>query len=172
MNNGAFGLAQGGGMLRVGTTFAGPTTESITGSKQFLKRIVSPVTGLLTGICAHYAGNGVNVVGIMGCVFADASWAPGTMLAYGGVNGTGVYLNTTRRWLTVGVICPVEAGVPIWIAFGTTSNVGSIGLTSGGGSDRTLTATNTWVLDTSNGTLASTTNDYSIHALILPDPYL
>lgn len=161
---------------QLGTTSVGGSSESNPGTpftKTYYKRITLATDGLLSAIVANIKGNGSNV-GVIGAgVYEDAAGpVPGKLIAAGSLGHagssqiSGVFLNTTARWVAIpmGIWLPADDYWIAWMNSSTTSGVLSIQYSSGTGSDRTRLNSGPWLDDSST---SAGTNDFSIYADLL-----
>lgn len=166
--------AGGGGTgSYLGYNTAGGTTETMTSKKVYAKKITVASAGLLVSVGAYVKDDGADHVGALHvALFEDNAGTPRKLLAYNFPAGTSLLpetaaATTAARWIEIPLAAPVAAA-DYWIAVMDSSTSPLVIHKDASGSDRTYTSGGAWLADWGFYTPTTTTDKYSIRAIVLP----
>lgn len=172
---GALGTGGGGGVTGTyyGYNTAGGTTETMTSKKVYAKKITVSSAGLLVSVGAYVKDDGADHVGALHvALFEDNAGTPRKILAYNFPAGTSLLpetaaSTTAARWIEIPLAAPVAA-TDYWIAVMDSSTSPLVIHKDASGSDRTYTSGGAWIADWGFYSPTTTTDKYSIRAIVVP----
>lgn len=155
----------------IGKNSAGASQFVGTANRWYIKKVTVASDGLLASIGAYVRMNGGQVGGLISAVFSDNAGDPDlalTSLANTGSVNT-IATSSTWRWvqMPIGLWCP--AG-DYWLgisAANDTSSTFEFSYDTTGGTDRRFDPTGEWIMDPSDRTVTTTTENYSIRGSLL-----
>jgi hypothetical protein len=134
--------------------------------KFFCKKVTLATDGYIDSITAWLKQSTAGQFSIAVAVWTDSSGPVTTKAGFANASSSFKPSSGNYRAYTTPVGVWLTAG-DYWIGVAQfNASAGSLDLAyaSGTGSDKTLTATGSWIQDSSGATIATTTNDFSVYA--------
>ena len=175
LSAGTLAASGGGGLAQsfLGYNTAGGTWETVTGKREYMKKVTLGATSTFQSIDAYLRPSTDNVIGMAVGILTDNAGSPDIIIAASGLRDGEFYLSNSAsmpgagRWVSIPIGATLAAG-DYWLAVMVDLNRVDIAK-DGSGSDRYFTSSLFAISGTypSVFTVTTSTDKYSIRASIL-----